>query len=70
MSESNGIRGTVTDTAAGAYSYAQRSFDRVVPPASRQQAYDQVQTFAHTRPILFVRAPSHVPYHTSSPLVN
>ncbi|CAG9942350.1 unnamed protein product [Clonostachys rosea f. rosea IK726] len=53
MSESNGIRGTVTDTAAGAYSYAQRSLDRVVPPASRQQAYDQVQTFAHTRPILF-----------------
>ena len=52
-----GIRTTVSQNANKAYSYAQRSLDRVVPPSSRQNAYDSIAHYARTRPVLFVRRP-------------
>lgn len=52
-----GIRAHVQDTASSAYNYASHSLDRVVPPSSRQRAYDNILAFAQARPILFVRAP-------------
>lgn len=45
----------VNDRAAGVYSYAQRSLDRVVAPSSRRRAYDSASALASSRPILFVR---------------
>ncbi|KAI9155160.1 hypothetical protein HJFPF1_07735 [Paramyrothecium foliicola] len=38
---------------SGVFGYAQRSFDRIAPPSSRQKAYDDVSVFAASRPILF-----------------
>lgn len=53
--EQNGsASATVQQRASGAYSYAQRSIDRVIPPESRHQAYDAVAAFAADRPVLFV----------------
>ena len=49
------VRSTVSDTASGMYNRAQRSLDYVVPPSSRQQAYDNTAAFASERPVLFVR---------------
>lgn len=49
------IRTNVQDKASEAYTYAQRSLDRVVPPSFRQRAYDSIIEYAQTRPILFVR---------------
>merc|ERR1712000_241404 len=48
-----GIRAHVQDTASSAYNYASHSLDRVVPPSSRQRAYDNILAFAQARPILF-----------------
>ncbi|GAO19308.1 hypothetical protein UVI_02008330 [Ustilaginoidea virens] len=39
--------------ASAAYSYAQRSLDRAIPPSSRQNAYDHISAFAAARPVLF-----------------
>ncbi|KAH8174408.1 promethin domain-containing protein [Sarocladium implicatum] len=47
------VRASVADRAAGVYGFAQRSLDRVVPPSSRQRAYDGASEFAAERPILF-----------------
>ncbi|KAM0354247.1 hypothetical protein ACHAPU_001291 [Fusarium lateritium] len=38
---------------SGFITYARNSVDRVVPPSSRQQAYDNAASFASSRPILF-----------------
>ncbi|PTB51252.1 hypothetical protein M431DRAFT_37708, partial [Trichoderma harzianum CBS 226.95] len=35
-------------------SYAQSSFNSLIPPPSRQRAYDAASSFASTQPILFV----------------
>ena len=56
-----GIRAHVQDTASSAYNYAAHSLDRVVPPSSRQRAYDKTLAFAQARPIPFVRAPLATP---------
>ncbi|KAL6863320.1 hypothetical protein ACO1O0_003568 [Amphichorda felina] len=48
-----GIRSTVHEKAASAYSLAQHSLDRVMPPSSRQRAYSTTSDFASARPILF-----------------
>ncbi|KAF7561523.1 hypothetical protein G7046_g2629 [Stylonectria norvegica] len=48
-----GIASTTRETATGVLSYAQRSLNRIVPPESRQQAYDSTSAFASARPILF-----------------
>lgn len=53
--QDGGIRTTVNDKATEAYSYAQRSLDRVVAPSSRKRAYDNAAAYARARPILFVR---------------
>lgn len=45
----------ISDKAGAAISYAQRSFDRVVPPPSRERAYSTASTYASERPIAFVR---------------
>ncbi|KAH7309565.1 hypothetical protein B0I35DRAFT_440236 [Stachybotrys elegans] len=37
----------------GVIAYAQSSLDRIMPPASRQQAYDSTCSFAQSRPVLF-----------------
>ncbi|KAJ6782088.1 hypothetical protein PWT90_06213 [Aphanocladium album] len=42
--------------AAGAYSYAQRSLDRVVEPDTRRRVYDKSHALASTRPFLFSAA--------------
>ncbi|KAF4121870.1 hypothetical protein GMORB2_1710 [Geosmithia morbida] len=47
------INANVTDKANAAISYAQRSFDRVVPPPSRERAYSTASTYASERPIFF-----------------
>ncbi|RBR14378.1 uncharacterized protein FIESC28_07808 [Fusarium coffeatum] len=39
--------------ASGFINYARNSVDRVVPPSSRQKAYDNTMSFASSRPILF-----------------
>ncbi|RGP63404.1 hypothetical protein FLONG3_9893 [Fusarium longipes] len=41
------------DKASGFITYARNSVDRVVPPSSRQKAYDNTLSFASSRPILF-----------------
>ncbi|KAM0199451.1 hypothetical protein ACHAPA_005023 [Fusarium lateritium] len=41
------------DKASGFIAYARNSVDRVVPPSSRQQAYDNAISFASSRPVLF-----------------
>lgn len=41
------------ENASGFINYAQNSLDRVVPPSSRQRAYEQTSEFASARPILF-----------------
>jgi hypothetical protein len=43
---------------SGVIAYVQASLDRIMPPASRQQAYDSTCSFAVSRPVLFVRLPS------------
>ncbi|KAG6029096.1 hypothetical protein E4U41_000478 [Claviceps citrina] len=48
-----GVAGAVQDRASGAVSYAQRFVDYMMPPSSRQRAYDNVSGFASRRPILF-----------------
>ncbi|KAK0392045.1 hypothetical protein NLU13_1543 [Sarocladium strictum] len=56
MSEQNhngGVRAAVGERASGVYNLAQRSLDRVVPPSSRQRAYEGASGFAAERPILF-----------------
>lgn len=50
------VKDAVSTKASNAYSYAQRSLDRVVPPSSRQQAWDTGSAYASARPILFVSA--------------
>lgn len=47
------VKDAVSTKASNAYSYAQRSLDRVVPPSSRQQAWDTGSAYASARPILF-----------------
>jgi len=49
------VKVTIGDQVAGAYSLAQRSLDRVVPPSSRRRAYDAASALASSRPMLFVR---------------
>ncbi|KAF4451163.1 hypothetical protein F53441_5862 [Fusarium austroafricanum] len=44
---------TARDNASGFIAYARSSVDRVVPPNSRQKAYDNTAAFASSRPILF-----------------
>merc|ERR1712000_754596 len=44
-----GIRAHVQDTASSAYNYASHSLDRVVPPSSRQRAYDNILAFVLTQ---------------------
>ncbi|EWG47352.1 hypothetical protein FVEG_07481 [Fusarium verticillioides 7600] len=44
---------TARDNASGFIAYARSSVDRVVPPNSRQKAYDNTASFASSRPILF-----------------
>lgn len=46
---------SVQKSAAGAVNLAHSSLDRVVPPDTRQRAYDTCVELASTRPILFVR---------------
>ncbi|KAH7198527.1 uncharacterized protein B0J16DRAFT_40153 [Fusarium flagelliforme] len=41
------------EKASGFINYARNSVDRVVPPSSRQRAYDNTMSFASSRPILF-----------------
>lgn len=55
--QNGSVHSSVGDAAAGIYSRAQRSLDRVVPSSARQQAYDSTAAFASARPILFVRLP-------------
>ncbi|GAB0138466.1 hypothetical protein EsDP_00006701 [Epichloe bromicola] len=47
------VTATIEEKAPGAYSRAQRSLDWLMPPSSRQRAYDDVSAFASARPILF-----------------
>ncbi|OAQ75115.1 hypothetical protein VFPBJ_09090 [Purpureocillium lilacinum] len=47
------VKVTIGDQVAGAYSLAQRSLDRVVPPSSRRHAYDAASALASSRPMLF-----------------
>ena len=63
------IKATVNDKAAGVYSYAQRSLDRVVPPSSRERAYNHTSDFASARPVLFVRLYPH-PWHLKTLVSN
>ncbi|RKL41213.1 hypothetical protein BFJ72_g5641 [Fusarium proliferatum] len=51
----NSYSETARDNASGFIAYARSSVDRVVPPNSRQKAYDNTASFASSRPILFVR---------------
>lgn len=44
----------VSKTVKSLLGFAQHQFDRVVPPESRQEAYEQTADFAVERPILFV----------------
>lgn len=53
-SHNGGIRSTVNEKAANAYSFAQHSLDRVVPPSSRHRAYNTASEYASARPYLFV----------------
>ncbi|CAF3450534.1 hypothetical protein SNK03_002333 [Fusarium graminearum] len=41
------------EKASGFITYARNSVDRVVPPPSRQKAYDDTMAFASSRPVLF-----------------
>lgn len=52
-----GIRSTVNEKAASAYSLAQHSLDHIVAPSSRQHVYSAVSEYASARPILFVSSP-------------
>ncbi|KAH7254112.1 uncharacterized protein BKA55DRAFT_567027 [Fusarium redolens] len=49
----NSYSETARDNASGFIAYARSSIDRVVPPNSRQKAYDNTASFASSRPILF-----------------
>ncbi|KAG4253384.1 hypothetical protein FPRO03_07344 [Fusarium proliferatum] len=49
----NSYSETARDNASGFIAYARSSVDRVVPPNSRQKAYDNTASFASSRPILF-----------------
>ncbi|KFH45391.1 hypothetical protein ACRE_038050 [Hapsidospora chrysogenum ATCC 11550] len=49
----SGIRSTVNQKASTAFTMAQHSIDRVVPPSSRQRAYTTASAYAKQRPILF-----------------
>ncbi|KAF4440134.1 kinase [Fusarium acutatum] len=49
----NSYSETARDSASGFIAYARSSVDRVVPPNSRQKAYDNTASFASSRPILF-----------------
>ncbi|PNY27417.1 Uncharacterized protein TCAP_02655 [Tolypocladium capitatum] len=54
------VRDAVNDGAAGVYSYAQRSLDRVVAPSSRRRAYHSASALASSRPVLFSFAASQL----------
>ncbi|QPG94124.1 hypothetical protein C2857_004870 [Epichloe festucae Fl1] len=47
------VTAVVEEKASDAYSRAQRSLDRLMPPSSRRRAYDDVSAFASARPVLF-----------------
>lgn len=47
------VTAAVEEEASGAYSRAQRSLDRLMPPSSRRRAYHDVSAFASARPVLF-----------------
>ncbi|KAG9497652.1 hypothetical protein J7337_010515 [Fusarium musae] len=49
----NSYSETARDNASGFIAYARSSVDRVVPPNSRQKAYDNTASFASSRPVLF-----------------
>ncbi|KAF5608079.1 hypothetical protein FBULB1_10687 [Fusarium bulbicola] len=49
----NSYSETARDKGSGFIAYARSSVDRVVPPNSRQKAYDNTASFASSRPILF-----------------
>ncbi|KAI6776286.1 hypothetical protein HG530_000231 [Fusarium avenaceum] len=49
----NSYSDTAHEKASGFIAYARNSVDRVVPPSSRQQAYDNAISFASSRPVLF-----------------
>ncbi|KAK4065478.1 hypothetical protein Trihar35433_7598 [Trichoderma harzianum] len=56
QSDSDANTGTKSRPAAmlsTAYSYAQGSFNSLIPPPSRQRAYDAASEFASNQPILF-----------------
>ncbi|RFU81811.1 kinase [Trichoderma arundinaceum] len=42
-----------TTLLSSMYSYAHRSLDYIIPPSTRQSAYDATSTFASNQPILF-----------------
>ncbi|KAL6799495.1 hypothetical protein GGI42DRAFT_56485 [Trichoderma sp. SZMC 28013] len=48
-----GTKSRPTAMLSTAYSYAQGSLNSLVPPSSRQRAYDAASTFASNQPILF-----------------
>ncbi|KAF4344328.1 hypothetical protein FBEOM_1722 [Fusarium beomiforme] len=52
-SATNSYSETARDNASGFIAYARSSVDRVVPPNTRQKAYDNTASFASSRPILF-----------------
>ncbi|OAA71528.1 hypothetical protein ISF_02079 [Cordyceps fumosorosea ARSEF 2679] len=56
MSASPSLVDSVRHHAVGAYSYAQRSLDRVVEPETRLRAYDASYALASTRPLIFSAA--------------
>lgn len=63
------VKDAVSNKASNAYSYAQRSLDRVVPPSSRQQAWDTGSAYASARPILFVSATAGLAVFTALKLI-
>ncbi|PNP56158.1 hypothetical protein THARTR1_03683 [Trichoderma harzianum] len=48
-----GTKSRPTALLSTAYSYAQGCFDSLIPPPSRQRAYDATSSFASNQPILF-----------------
>ncbi|KAL7955935.1 hypothetical protein V8C34DRAFT_290085 [Trichoderma compactum] len=48
-----GTKGRPTALLSTAYSYAQSSLNSLIPPSTRQRAYDAASSFASTQPILF-----------------
>lgn len=49
---------SVRHHAVGAYTYAQRSLDRVIDPATQRKAYHASHNLASTRPFSFVCSPT------------